>query len=121
MPLRIKGNTENMLFNFFFFSSSYCASSVQKLELFLWLYRCNIHGANASRPDTVQIKISQHCQNAIPPFFEGEALYLNTYMSRKGGKMCPWISGCHEARNDCADEGEQQFNWPTDCQHETMF
>jgi hypothetical protein len=93
MPLRIKDNAENMLFNFFFLQTAmvyptfrnYSSSDGYTVVTY-------VHRANACRPDTIQIKNSQHCQDSIPPLVEEEAPFLNTYIFWKEKKPCPWIS-----------------------------
>jgi hypothetical protein len=59
-------------------------------------------------------KRSAYTERPTPPLVEEEAPFLNTYMSRREQKSWSWVSRRPEARNDCAGEGQQQFNRPTD-------
>jgi hypothetical protein len=58
--------------------------------------RCDISVAYTERP--------------TPPLVEKEASLLNKYMFRREQKSWSWISMRPEAKNDCAGEGQQQFN-----------
>jgi hypothetical protein len=55
-------------------------------------------------------KRSAYTGRPIPPLVEEKATLLNTYMCRREQKFWPWIWTRPEAKNNCAGEGQQQFN-----------
>jgi hypothetical protein len=53
-----------------------------------------------------------------PSLVEEEATFLNTFMSRREHKSWSQILTRPEAKNECAGEDQQQFNWTTEWNHE---